>query len=734
MSPEEWLKQQQKAAAPTAAASSPKATLSPEEWLKQQPPEPAAAPPAQTLGILESIGEMITGSRRATPESQALPEWTGMPELNQMSVASFKTALGTLLSNPQETVNILKANFPDVGVRQDAKGNFILKSSVDQKEYVIPPGFAVGDIPRAIGGLAAFTPAGRAATIPGAIGGAAATQAVIEATQAGTGGEFNPAEVAVAGALGPAGQIIQRAAPAIQRGVRAVTGRAAAAPAAVPPPQVSIVRPPAEELAQRMQAQAARAEAAGTAQQAPMAAAPASTLPPIAPMPEVKSVALSVSPLEGKTLSAKSVADRTDVLKSLGFEEGQMRQGARTGDKWQANKETQLSKMEDGAEMRDQFELETQKMSDYAQGIANELGVELKKAPIDRGSLIISPLEQYAQAFKQRISSLYKAADEVAAQSGGIQLNNFQNTLGKNSMFATNEAVALRKGVRSYLKEQGLIDKDGNILPMNAQQAEAVKQYMTPLWDRKNANAYSALRDSLDDDVISVLGEQVYGPARALRTQYSNIFEKPTSIAKLLDIDGPEGINRAVSKEKVADFIASKARTDQAQFKRIIDTLDGISDPSLQPLAQNAIKEIRGSILDDIFKGNLNDQMVWSNNPQALTKALAPYGGKLDAILGDATANRLRTLKAGSHILQKVDQNPSGSATTKANLEGIKGAGFFQNIGRAMPTGASGAGLGAMALGPVGAVAGAALEAYGGKYLAKRATQKEIAKSLGKKP
>ena len=281
MSPEEWLKQQQKVApVPAAAASATKATLSPEEWLKQQPQAQApAAPQTQNLGILESIGEMITGSRRATPESQALPEWTGMPELNQMSVASFKTALGTLLSNPQETVNILKANFPDVGVRQDAKGNFILKSSVDQKEYVIPPGFAVGDIPRAIGGLAAFTPAGRAATIPGAIGGAAATQAVIEATQAGTGGEFNPAEVAVAGALGPAGQIVQRAVPAIQRGVRAVTGRAAAAPAAVPPPQVSIVRPPAEELAQRMQAQAARAEAAGTAQQAPMAAAMPETIP-----------------------------------------------------------------------------------------------------------------------------------------------------------------------------------------------------------------------------------------------------------------------------------------------------------------------------------------------------------------------------------------------------------------------------------------------------------------------
>lgn len=527
---------------------------------------------------------------------------------------------------------------------------------------------------------------------------------------------------------------VAAAAPAVQRVAKAITpaGRAAKVAEEIPPPQVSIVFPPAEELAQRMRERAARAEAAGTAR--PMAEAPISTLPPVAKMPEVKSVALSVSPLEGKTLSAKSVADRTDVLKSLGFEEGQMRQGARTGDKWQANKETQLSKMEDGAAMRDQFDLETQKMGDYAQGIAAELGVELKKAPIDRGSLIISPLEQYAQAFKQRISALYKAADEVASQSGGIQLNNFQNTLRTNSLFATREAKELRNGVRSYLKEQELIDKDGNILPMNAQQAEAVKQYMTPSWDRKNANAYSALRDSLDDDVIGILGEQVYAPARALRVQYSNIFEKPTSIAKLLDIDGPEGINRAVSKEKVAEFIASKARTDQAQFKRIMDTLNGISDPNLQPLAQNAIKEIKGTILDDIFKGNLNDQLVWSNNPQALTKALAPYSGKLDAILGDATANRLRTLKAGSHILQKVDYNPSGSAATMANIAGMKGAGFLEKARGAMPGGATGAGVGAIVGGPVGAVAGAAVESFGGKYLAKRATQKEIAKSLGKKP
>lgn len=220
-------------------------------------PAPAAAPAVdyaamatqfggqaepQKMGFFESVGEMVTGSRRATPETQALPEWTGMPELNQMSVASLKSALGTLVSNPQETVQILKANFPGIEARQDAKGNFILKSSVDQKEYAIPPGFSVGDIPRALGGLLAFTPAGRATTLPGAVAAGAGTQAVIEATQAGTGGRFDTGEVVTAGAAGGAGQVVQRAvqaaAPAVKRAVQRATGRpvtpAPAAPAPAP--------------------------------------------------------------------------------------------------------------------------------------------------------------------------------------------------------------------------------------------------------------------------------------------------------------------------------------------------------------------------------------------------------------------------------------------------------------------------------------------------------------------
>jgi hypothetical protein len=231
-----------------------------------------AEPPK--MGFLESVGEMVTGTRRATQATQTLPEWTAMPELNQMSVASFKTALGTLLSNPSETVQILQANFPGVQVRQDEKGNFILRSSVNQQEYAIPPGISVGDIPRILGGFLAFTPAGRATTIPGAVAAGAGTQAVIEATQAGTGGRFDTGEVGMAGAAGGAGQVLQRtvqaAVPAARQAVQRVTGRRAAPTPAAPAAAAPAARPAApaariEPTLEPMPAPAAPAAAAAQA-------------------------------------------------------------------------------------------------------------------------------------------------------------------------------------------------------------------------------------------------------------------------------------------------------------------------------------------------------------------------------------------------------------------------------------------------------------------------------------
>lgn len=186
-------------------------------------------------GFIAGISEAITGRKRSTKETETLPEWTTMPELNQLSWESFKTGVGTMFAGPDEIVKVIKANAPNVQTRKDAKGNWILRSAADGKEYAIPPGFSMGDLPRAAGAVAAFlNPFVRGATtIPGAAVAGAGTQAVIEGSQAATGGEVNPEDIAISGVAGAGGEVLARgiraaapAAGAVLRTARqAVTGR-----------------------------------------------------------------------------------------------------------------------------------------------------------------------------------------------------------------------------------------------------------------------------------------------------------------------------------------------------------------------------------------------------------------------------------------------------------------------------------------------------------------------------
>jgi hypothetical protein len=200
-----------------------------------------------------------------------------MPELNTFSMASFKSALGTMMTNPQETVQVIQSNFPGVQVSQDEKGNFVLQSSINGQLYAIKPGFQVSDIPRAAGALAAFTPAGRATTLPGMAAAAGGTQAAIEATQAATGGRFDAGEVATTAALAPV-------LPAAVRGVQAVrAARAPVTPAAGPAapagaPMGTAMAPAAPSAPVR--AAAAAPEVQPSAMQVTPPAAPAAAMTP----------------------------------------------------------------------------------------------------------------------------------------------------------------------------------------------------------------------------------------------------------------------------------------------------------------------------------------------------------------------------------------------------------------------------------------------------------------------
>ena len=220
-----------------------------------------------------------------------------------------------------------------------------------------------------------------------------------------------------------------------------------------------------------------------------------------------------------------------------------------------------------------------------------------------------------------------------------------------------------------------------------------------------------------------------------MRRNYANIFEEPKGIAQLLDISGPEGVNRRIALDVVSDKLASLAQKDSAQFNAIVRTLENMPTPELQRVGNQAVAEIRAGILESILKKNVDLEDVaqggdamWAGSDKSLSAGLIPFKGKLENIFGPDLARRLETLRVGARILRFVDPNPSGTATASQRLVGKTREALIRS-GSAM----IGGGIGSVA-GPTGAMIGGAAGERAGARLVQtaenRARQAAIARSL----
>lgn len=177
-----------------------------QQYAAEQAAYPSSSAPTtetEELGILGTIKEGFTGEARHTPEVDTLPKAGGMPELQfALSIPQLKVAFGTLMGDQKEMAQVIKANFPDVEVRYDAKGNPILRSGLNGREYIISPGFDLGDVSRMAGSAALFA-ATRGRGLVGTTLQAGGTQAAYEGLQTAVGGEFGVPDVLMATAATP---------------------------------------------------------------------------------------------------------------------------------------------------------------------------------------------------------------------------------------------------------------------------------------------------------------------------------------------------------------------------------------------------------------------------------------------------------------------------------------------------------------------------------------------------
>lgn len=154
-----------------------------------------------------------TTAPRLDIDLDALPEISEAPELQEMSLQALQGSLASVLITDEiELAKTLEQQIPGAKAKQDQYGRPILETTTGQ--YAInKPGVSRQDLDQFLARLAAFTPAGRGlrgAALP-TLGKAAyrsvATEAGLQAVEAGLGGEFSPEQAAIAGIFAPAGQV-----------------------------------------------------------------------------------------------------------------------------------------------------------------------------------------------------------------------------------------------------------------------------------------------------------------------------------------------------------------------------------------------------------------------------------------------------------------------------------------------------------------------------------------------
>jgi hypothetical protein len=417
----------------------------------------------------------------------------------------------------------------------------------------------------------------------------------------------------------------------------------------------------------------------------------------------------------GRVSDAEQLS-RAETLRKIGLEE--IRESALTGDAKAAATEYQTSKLDNapGNFMRNVLDQERAALSSFSDKLVRESGGSIgtdQSALHARGTSIIEPLDSLREFFDAETSRLYKEADARAGNKP-IETPNTRKILSDESEFlGTVEGESLYKGVRARMKSLGMIDAEGTSLPITVKQAERFKQYLGDQWTPRTSRLIRRLKESIDDDVMAGAGEDLYKSARASRALRARTLDDPNGIAKLMDAEGPGGINRKVDLERIPDAVTGMGVN---QFTHIIKTLKEVPEP-LQPQAQAAIQEIRAQFANRVAEAGSSTQSLW--NSKAVTKYLNANRERMAQVFAPEEMANFKALNDAGHILKK-DQSYPGAAVQEHNL--VKAGAMA-----AVRSGSTA--LGGLVGGPIGAAAGGIL----GEKMAGRFSERSALKNVQKR-
>lgn len=688
MSPEEWLAYQSKQNQIGATSSS---SLSPEEWASLPKPMQTRnmTEDESGKGIVRSafgeISEMVTGKERSSvPDvASAIEEKRtlfNIPELNQLSFGSVKSILGGLMAGPEERAKILEANFPGLNYRLDPQGTVFIRSPTDGKEYVIEPGLTIEDAPGIIASMAAFTPAGRAMTIPGAIASGGATQAAIEATQAAAGGRFNVGEVITAAATSPVGQILQRVMPGVvqksKNVVQGLTGKLRGIPSPLAESPIAAVSQVVEEAA------------------------------PIVSRGTEEELGKLVRQASGTGFGSSAARDRlADISKvNVSAKEASDRLGIDLpfdvfSDNPQIRASAGLTRSVAGSEPEAAWRNTVTQAVDKADDVIKSFDANFVDGTVAPGVVsqkIKESLTKTRSALNSAASKIYDDVDLVVPKESIVELPNLKKTLSAIKSEVTESGMS-----SSELRLSNIIDRGnvtyGLLKREKSLIGKALKRMESPYGSMAEADLKRLYADLSEDQLLNVgnIGGEgmrqqlraanlLYAKERALGNRIVNAFGK--------DIEGSLA-------NKIRTSMTSSAKGDSGEFNRLLKAVpEDLRKETIATALASVTRSSRGaekggfgfSEFADIYPKIRANPPVYKTIVDTLGEDASDALRDLYEVskrITDARANVLTTGKANAGILQGMQ------------AESLIGKIMESTISKAIITGASAIG------GPISAAA-----------------------------
>lgn len=424
--------------------------------------------------------------------------------------------------------------------------------------------------------------------------------------------------------------------------------------------------------------------------------------------------------VEGGNLPDAEKMERAQVLQRIGMD--QARESAIAGDSAEAANQAQIAKFTQepaGLAAKDIFDSERTALQKHASNIVADTGGSygVDESSLNaRGQTIATPFDELRQYFNAETDMLYKMADDASKGAPETNLKSLKKFLETKSNFSGKaENSTLGNGISHYLYEQGIMDGDGNLLPVTPKQAEGIKQYINGQWSPGTSGLSGKIKGLIDKDVFKGAGEDIYAKARNMYKMQKATLDNPNGISKLMDFDPHTPINRATPFEKIPDTLT---RLPAAQFGHVIDVLDKMIDPIYQTpdilvlQAHDALNEIRAHMANALLEIGSKQKGQW--NATGVTQYLKNNSAKFKMAFGPDVLSKIRDLNDAGHILSADKSYPGAAAQAALAVKN----GLLPRI-----AGKSLAGVGGLAGsfgGPIVAGAGAAVGNAAGDSIASK--------------